>query len=119
MGVSRILITPIQIVAVTVGFFFVQAEAGIRDWSVTGVQTCALPIYERVADEQRSVGTTKVQQSVEASSLNFCRADGTLLVGDSFIEAATLLRNVGPSSPGTTKQIGRASCSERVHQARS
>ena len=26
-------------------FFFFQAEDGIRDWSVTGVQTCALPIY--------------------------------------------------------------------------
>src|SRR5258706_4192862 len=25
-------------------FFFYQAEDGIRDWSVTGVQTCALPI---------------------------------------------------------------------------
>src|SRR5258706_4690019 len=24
--------------------FFSQAEDGIRDWSVTGVQTCALPI---------------------------------------------------------------------------
>src|SRR5437016_102324 len=27
------------------GIFFFQAEDGIRDWSVTGVQTCALPIY--------------------------------------------------------------------------
>src|SRR5256885_4436706 len=27
------------------GFFFVQAEDGIRDYKVTGVQTCALPIY--------------------------------------------------------------------------
>src|SRR5882762_10666078 len=27
-------------------FFFFQAEDGIRDSSVTGVQTCALPIYE-------------------------------------------------------------------------
>src|SRR5258706_1550795 len=26
-------------------FFFFQAEDGIRDWSVTGVQTCALPIW--------------------------------------------------------------------------
>src|SRR5262249_56401361 len=26
---------------------FFQAEDGIRDWSVTGVQTCALPIYVR------------------------------------------------------------------------
>src|SRR5205809_1930310 len=27
-------------------FFFFQAEDGIRDVAVTGVQTCALPIYE-------------------------------------------------------------------------
>ena len=27
-------------------FFFFQAEDGIRDHCVTGVQTCALPIYE-------------------------------------------------------------------------
>src|SRR5437762_11870110 len=30
-------------------FFFFQAEDGIRDTSVTGVQTCALPILRRVA----------------------------------------------------------------------
>src|SRR5437016_13480390 len=29
--------------------FFFQAEDGIRDWSVTGVQTCALPISLFVA----------------------------------------------------------------------
>src|SRR5262249_56479252 len=29
---------------VFVCIFFFQAEDGIRDWSVTGVQTCALPI---------------------------------------------------------------------------
>src|SRR5438309_6725370 len=27
-------------------FFFFQAEDGIRDGTVTGVQTCALPIYD-------------------------------------------------------------------------
>src|SRR5207248_4374684 len=27
-------------------FFFFQAEDGIRDRTVTGVQTCALPIFE-------------------------------------------------------------------------
>src|SRR2546430_4518490 len=32
-------------------FFFFQAEDGIRDLTVTGVQTCALPIYVReIAD---------------------------------------------------------------------
>src|SRR5258706_11974975 len=34
-------------------FFFFQAEDGIRDWSVTGVQTCALPIS--IADIVRFV----------------------------------------------------------------
>src|SRR5262249_57111445 len=36
-------------------FFFFQAEDGIRDWSVTGVQTCALPISaaERMNDGSR------------------------------------------------------------------
>ena len=33
-------------VFVFVFFFFFQAEDGIRDIGVTGVQTCALPIYE-------------------------------------------------------------------------
>src|SRR2546429_2992064 len=28
-------------------FFFFQAEDGIRDVAVTGVQTCALPIFHR------------------------------------------------------------------------
>src|SRR5438876_8556620 len=30
-------------------FFFFQAEDGIRDGRVTGVQTCALPIWSRSA----------------------------------------------------------------------
>src|SRR2546430_13265197 len=31
-------------------FFFFQAEDGIRDLTVTGVQTCALPIFVSAAD---------------------------------------------------------------------
>src|SRR5690349_23043960 len=46
-------------------FFFFQAEDGIRDLYVTGVQTCALPIYVlvgqrvlagRIEDDERAVG---------------------------------------------------------------
>src|SRR5438876_9128058 len=33
-------------------FFFFQAEDGIRDGRVTGVQTCALPICGRRADRR-------------------------------------------------------------------
>src|SRR5688572_32581282 len=32
-------------------FFFFQAEDGIRDLTVTGVQTCALPIFASLASE--------------------------------------------------------------------
>src|SRR3989442_13585793 len=32
-------------------FFFLQAEDGIRDADVTGVQTCALPIYMTSSDQ--------------------------------------------------------------------
>src|SRR5256885_10698796 len=34
-------------------FFFFQAEDGIRDYKVTGVQTCALPIFARAKHHQR------------------------------------------------------------------
>src|SRR5688572_31069110 len=34
-------------------FFFFQAEDGIRDLTVTGVQTCALPICLDAADARR------------------------------------------------------------------
>src|SRR2546426_6087910 len=35
--------------AILVFFFFFQAEDGIRDYKVTGVQTCALPIFETLS----------------------------------------------------------------------
>src|SRR3712207_7721901 len=35
-------------------FFFFQAEDGIRDIGVTGVQTCALPISQRMVEEYAS-----------------------------------------------------------------
>src|ERR1039457_7606628 len=40
----------------TLFFFFLQAEDGIRDYKVTGVQTCALPICARKVFE--SAGAT-------------------------------------------------------------
>src|SRR2546429_2561970 len=40
-------ITAVRQVGDVLFFFFFQAEDGIRDVAVTGVQTCALPIYAR------------------------------------------------------------------------
>src|SRR5256885_13069418 len=36
-------------------YFFFQAEDGIRDYKVTGVQTCALPIYLLIDTSRISV----------------------------------------------------------------
>src|SRR5256885_2392542 len=35
-------------------FFFFQAEDGIRDYKVTGVQTCALPIFKQMLDYNKA-----------------------------------------------------------------
>src|SRR4030042_1884082 len=42
--------------SVSFSFFFFQAEDGIRDVAVTGVQTCALPIYSSLG--RRTAGTS-------------------------------------------------------------
>src|SRR5437762_5174637 len=43
-------------------FFFFQAEDGIRDTSVTGVQTCALPIYRRCAGPRPATARSRGQR---------------------------------------------------------
>src|SRR5438132_4307756 len=49
-------------------FFFFQAEDGIRDHCVTGVQTCALPIsrlltdYHQISSHRRLVKLAKVAE---------------------------------------------------------
>src|SRR5437016_9353435 len=59
-------------------FFFFQAEDGIRDWSVTGVQTCALPIstvQERLsilAPISTLLGPPSHSINVPAPSLESC-----------------------------------------------
>jgi len=42
-------------------YFFFQAEDGIRDTSVTGVQTCALPIYRGANHPVKDSETGKVE----------------------------------------------------------
>src|SRR5690349_23962432 len=41
-------------------FFFFQAEDGIRDLYVTGVQTCALPIFDARVDSSAAKDSYKV-----------------------------------------------------------
>src|SRR2546423_6523400 len=46
-GVSVVMVTNEHVIS---DFFFFQAEDGIRDKLVTGVQTCALPIWLQNGD---------------------------------------------------------------------
>src|SRR5256885_9877527 len=88
-------------------FFFFQAEDGIRDYKVTGVQTCALPISPeeirqkplrvRLNDEERSL-VDKAAEIKGCSSTSAWVRQGIL----------RLARQV------VRKEIGRASCRERV-----
>src|SRR2546430_2259745 len=49
-------------------FFFFQAEDGIRDLTVTGVQTCALPILTQVSDPMSGFFTVRAS-SLELANL--------------------------------------------------
>src|SRR5437764_9093250 len=89
-------------------YFFFQAEDGIRDTSVTGVQTCALPISRRfqVAAGNPIAGQLGLQAQVVPP------AHPNVLT----IDASSFLK-VLESTLGLAKyeviEIGRASCRER------
>src|SRR5256885_8186598 len=88
-------------------FFFFQAEDGIRDYKVTGVQTCALPISRtkpQVPRTNRDPGKTiaAVGGSREHLPGNHEALD--------FAGALADRRQLDVAK----EQIGRASCRERV-----
>src|SRR5207249_8546315 len=87
--------------------FFFQAEDGIRDRNVTGVQTCALPILEKAF----LFGGRPAAGGVIAGML--IRA-GWTGVDDIFSGPDNFFDALAPRENGVVKEIGRASCRERV-----
>src|SRR5690554_7684670 len=86
-------------------FFFFQAEDGIRDADVTGVQTCALPILGQSTSRQR------FGRSLASHRLSLARRR-RLRVGDSGRTSSDSRQ--GRAAPSPEGEIGRASCRERV-----
>src|SRR2546426_6814730 len=82
-------------------FFFFQAEDGIRDYKVTGVQTCALPICILVATVPGALVGVALGKLIEAH----LRSPGVIALSTG---AWALVMWVAD------RQIGRASCRERV-----
>src|SRR5689334_19426306 len=91
---------------------FFQAEDGIRDGTVTGVQTCALPICMRGVSFER------------VGAVTLALVDEVVVVVEMLSEAARLgrqhhVRDEACALPSVRKhfrqqEIGRASCRERV-----
>src|SRR5207249_5561895 len=92
-------------------FFFFQAEDGIRDRNVTGVQTCALPILDRaerpggvqiVVHGGDEVGEKRRERAGERAG----RRDGRRGPARRLVGTRERLVELF--------EIGRASCRERV-----
>src|SRR2546427_2023351 len=85
-------------------FFFFQAEDGIRDLTVTGVQTCALPISDL---DVRPFGLKQLAPKAERAHVKIgcenCNSEQRFLLSPR--EFWVFLNDV---------EIGRASCRERV-----
>src|SRR5690606_36209903 len=62
--------------------FFFQAEDGIRDFHVTGVQTCALPIYDPGVGKRYDCGGREVTEVV----VNVFRVEGGSLRCFSYVK---------------------------------
>src|SRR5947209_11911468 len=90
-------------------FFFFQAEDGIRVIGVTGVQTCALPIWTSLTDRSKAAAAPA---TVSGESHVRCHWDSRSWEGG--VEVTTREPGDLPSAVVTREEIGRASCRERV-----
>src|SRR5256886_16584658 len=63
-------------------FFFFQAEDGIRDLTVTGVQTCALPILKLIYDRGEDMAATTKRHPALVRHRTGLTRDGRLLAQD-------------------------------------
>src|SRR5262249_57396970 len=96
-------------------FFFCQAEDGIRDWSVTGVQTCALPILSGVTFALRRDEAFGVSVAADGAMV-----ESRLAVAEDKVDIALDVAAIKVLACGgacVTREIGRASCRERVEIA--
>src|SRR2546422_8530959 len=83
-------------------FFFFQAEDGIRDVAVTGVQTCALPIYRVgvTAQVRHDLQADRIALEEGLEALVLGRALGRPLPTHDRLAAGTASPPLVPSRPG-------------------
>src|SRR5205807_3490771 len=76
--------------------FFFQAEDGIRDYKVTGVQTCALPIFQ----------TSSVHPFVRARTCDKAKAGGSIDFHDRY--------GCGCNRGGGTRRASPRGCPQAI-----
>src|SRR2546429_5297108 len=89
-------------------FFFFQAEDGIRDVAVTGVQTCALPISRKYFYDQAFHAAERAREI-------FTRLDDPRRLARLEINVGNIYHRQDRFEESIAHyEIGRASCRERV-----
>src|SRR5947207_10586664 len=86
-------------------FFFFQAEDGIRDHCVTGVQTCALPIYGGRERRYWEMSQGRASRSHRSARAPVQMPGKYILKREKSTQLVTFFQ---------LAKIGRASCRERV-----
>src|SRR5690606_39925426 len=72
--------------------FFFQVEDGIRDFHVTGVQTCALPIYgDGLGGRLRPCACERARPRKGGDRVNACAEAARILIADDDDDARRLL----------------------------
>src|SRR5256885_8752011 len=91
-------------------FFFFQAEDGIRDYKVTGVQTCALPISQALADVQERAAWAAASACVLHAEGRHAEAVG---LGERTIELGETLGIDGQDAKRSEERRGGEECRSR------
>src|SRR5207245_4728122 len=94
--------------------FFFQAEDGIRDATVTGVQTCALPIYREpnsVLAQRVRIQAQQAKAILQRGSRWAKRDTGSLGIEQHWQPPRLRAKDL------VEHEIGRASCRERGWRA--
>src|SRR5699024_11490656 len=98
-----------------ISLFFFQAEDGIRDRNVTGVQTCALPICQ-----PRTAGMVHFCRDPQALRIAATRlADGGARAMRPGLRHFSFGKKEILPSASSMAKIGRASCREGVYREES
>src|SRR5690349_24825831 len=86
-------------------FFFFQAEDGIRDLYVTGVQTCALPISATAAGDDEPVGEALGTRTHVARATTTAATGEVGIAGSARVTAS--VEPAGTSGRSEERRVGK------------